>query len=453
MSRNGILVSAVALILTACSSHDLYDPEKVENLTKESYSENFVKAYPNVNLNRSWDLSHKQTAYMLPSSTSSQHAATRAQSYTVTPGEAYEVDNSTLQWLKNKLVEQRNNSALGSPFYMKVPDNGFTIVPIYQGRANLIWELHAVIDGVDVKVWEKSQDLWLKTKANQTDWTRVYDITNDELYRCTLNATSVKATTYTFNNLPAGADMYFYLLVTSCKQGKEKEYKDFIGRQQSSLNGMMLALKDCPRPANIDEDNEVMIIGCEDVDTKKSDWDMNDVVFMVYGKPYVPQPLTIEEGTPITKKTTVRYLIEDLGSTDDFDFNDIVIDVSDVWTSTPKYTNGILTSWTDTDFHQEAVIRHLGGTLPFILKIGDTELPEMQGELDVDVNQVFPVTGWDKDAHNIGVKVRSAQSKTIYNNVVFPKAGEAPMILAVDPTVEWMEERSCVPESWFYIPE
>lgn len=448
-----IWISTVALLLAACSSHDLYDQEKADEIVKEQYSAGFVKAYPNINLNQSWDKSHKMPAYSLPSSAA--HApATRAASYTLTESEdAYEVDNSTLTWLKSKLVEQRNNRALGSPFYMKVPDNSFTIVPIYQGRANLIWELHAVIDGVDIKVWEKSKDLWLKTNANQTEWTPVYDLTTDELYRCTLNATSVKAKSYTFSGLPAGADMYFYLLVTSCKTGKENEYKDIIGKQQSSLNGMMLALNDCPRPANIDEENEVMIIGCEDVDRNNSDWDMNDIVFMVYGKPYVPQPLTIEEGMPITKKTTVRYMIEDLGSTDDFDFNDIVLDVSDVWTSTPTYTNGKLTSWTDSDFRQEAVIRHLGGTLPFILTIGDTELPEQRGELGTDPDRTFTVTGWDKEAHNINIKVRSKESSSVYHNVVFPKAGEAPMILAVDPTTLWMDERVSVPEEWFYLPD
>jgi hypothetical protein len=47
---------------------------------------------------------------------------------------------------------------------------------------------------------------------------------------------------------------------------------------------------------------------------------------------------------------------------------------------------------------------------------------------------------------------QSANSK-VYNNVTFPKAGEAPMIIAVEPTQAWMKERVSVPSDWFYIPE
>ena len=213
----------------------------------------------------------------------------------------------------------------------------------------------------------------------------------------------------------------------------------------------MLSLDDCPYPNNIEEGNQVMIVACEDTNVS-SDNDMNDAVFMVYGKPYVPGVETIEEGTPITKKTTVRYMIEDLGATDDFDFNDIVIDVSDICTSTPKYVNGLLDSWTDSDFRQEAVIRHLGGTLPFKLTIGSTELPEHKGVLGANPDEKYTVTGWNKDTHNISVRVKQSGSETVYNTLGFPKAGEAPMIIAVEPTVDWMEERTSVPESWFIIP-
>jgi len=181
---------------------------------------------------------------------------------------------------------------------------------------------------------------------------------------------------------------------------------------------------------------------------------MNDLVFMVYAKPDVPEPVVIEEGTPITKRSTVRYMIEDLGATDDFDFNDIVVDVADVCTTTPVYTTGVLDHWVDSNPRQEAVIRHLGGVLPFKLKIGNTELEEHLGVLGADPDEVYEVTAWDRNAHNISVQVRQkANVAGVYNNVTFPKAGEAPMIIAVEPTQGWMSERKSVPASWFYIPE
>lgn len=451
-----IVVVLTTVLLAACQSHDLFDEQAKERDVKAQYVENFSKSYPNVTLNQNWDYSNKNGAYSLPTSInrSAVTRATRGANYQLTAGGEYEVDNNTLTWMKEKLKDGKDNRSLGKPFYMKTPGNSFTIVPIYQGQASSVWELHAVIDGVDFKVWEKCQDVWVKKNEN-SDWQTVSSVSNTELYKSTDNVAAVKANSYTFENVPVGVEMYFYLVVTKVTNSK---YNYTVNSQMSSLNGMMLSLNDCPRPANIAEDNEVMIIGCEDVNDNtaqnvKSDNDMNDVVFMVYGKPEVPSTIEITEDMSIEKKVTVRYLIEDLGSVDDFDFNDIVVDVSEVWTSSPVYTNGVLSGWTDSDKHQEAIIRHLGGTLPFKLIIGSTELEEHEGVLGSDPDEKYEITGWDKDQHNISIMVKQSKNSTVYNNVVFPKVGEAPMIIAVEPTQEWMKERVSVPESWFYIPE
>ena len=443
-----VMMMLTAVLLTACTKTDLFDEGQLEKDTKKAYAENFTKAYPNVDLNQSWDYSHKNPAYSL---STSNHALTRAESFTLTQGSEYEVDASTLNWLKGKLKNGKNNRNLGKAFYMKAPANNFTIVPIFQGQASSIWELHAVINGVDIKVWEKCQDIWMKTSGSD-EWKSVSSVSTNELNKNTENATAVKAKTYTFNNVPAGADMYFYLTVTKVTNSK---YDYTINSQMSSLSGMMLSLSGCERPANIEEGNEITLIACEDVydhDNVKSDNDMNDVVFMVYGKPEVPTTTEIEDGQPIVKQTTVRYMIEDLGATDDFDFNDIVVDVTETALSTPHYNDDYTISWTDSEPTQKAIIRHLGGTLPFKLTIGNTELEEMQGVLGSNPNEEYDVTGWNKNTHNISVKVKQASNSTVYNNVAFPKSGEAPMIVAKDPQVEWMPERQHVPEDWFYIP-
>jgi hypothetical protein len=68
-------------------------------------------------------------------------------------------------------------------------------------------------------------------------------------------------------------------------------------------------------------------------------------------------------------------------------------------------------------------------------------------------DEVYDVTGWDKNTHNISVQVRQKENVDgVYNNVKFPKAGETPMIIAVEPTQAWMQERQSVPEEWFYVP-
>lgn len=453
------LILCAAILLTACAKNsDIFSDDNRQKSLKEAYSDNFRNTYPNVNLNQSWDYSLKVPTLSLPASGNASAPGRRASAvnYSWTEGEPYEVEQSTLDWMKQYLVESKDNRALGKPFYMKVPSNSFSIVPIFQGHAAAAWELHVVVDGVDMKVWEKSQNIWVKKTAN-ADWITLKQLNSNQEYQQTDAVAAVKATPYTFNNLPAGHDMYFYLKAT--KSGSiNGKVVCATGDEMSSLEGLMLSIEDeCPVPSNlVDEGYKVTIISCEDAKREGTDWDINDVVFMVYGKPEVPTTVEIEEGDPIEQKTTVRYMIEDLGATDDFDFNDIVVDVTDIITVSPIYVNGIFSEWSEPKTHrQEAVIRHLGGTLPFTLTIGNTQLPEIQGQLDVDPteNNVFAVSGWDYNSHNISVRVREKNNTGVYNDVRFPKAGEAPMIIAVEPTVGWMKERVQVPESWFFLPE
>ena len=152
---------------------------------------------------------------------------------------------------------------------------------------------------------------------------------------------------------------------------------------------------------------------------------------------------------PIAK----RYFIEDLGSKDDFDFNDIVVDVIQ-----------------DLQGNQKAIIRAMGGTLDFTLKIGDTEwtksvdgvtagyktstMYNTQG--DIVWNKVlaeFPVTGWNPATNNISVQVKSIASNNVIITIPFPKVGEVPMIIAFDTVVDWQKERESLPENWWTIQE
>lgn len=469
-----LTVILAAATFTACSSTDLYDPASVEQQTKQSYQENFSKKYAGVNMNQSWDYSTKQASYSLPAK--NNKARTRASEGSWSKEGWYEVDNSTLDWMHQQLTEGKDHRDLGSPFYMSVPATDFSIVPIYQGVASAVWNLHVVIDDVDYLIWGKSEEIEIKDVRNQ-DWHSVVQPTYEwggdgawweSLYNTDGSdkwtwipseggvrntVTNVRAIPRKFSGFPVGADMYFYLEIRTSGSNETLQMNN-VGAQESSLNGMMLALQDVPRPANIPEGYETMIIGCEDADLADSDWDMNDVVFLVYGQ-NIPKPIEITEGDPVVSTKTVRYMIEDLGDTDDFDFNDVVIDMVDVTEKTPVYTNGVLTSWIQVSHSQQAIIRHLGGVLPFTLTVGNTTLPELgsQSTFQTSPDLAFDVTGWDIDRHNISVEVRQKANATVYNHVTFPKAGEAPMIIAVDPTQEWMPERQSVPASWFYIPE
>ena len=467
-----MLMALVATSMVACSNNqDVFDGGAIEKTAKQSYAENFAKKYPNVDMNQNWDFSSK-TPYFSFSNNNGNHAGTRAAvSYDFTEGAKQEVDLSTVEWMKDNLKEGKPNRSLGKAFYMTVPGTEFTIQPIFQGEAGAVWDLHVVVNGVDILLWTKSQDIELQTEV-KSEWHSVVDEQAAEggweAQRNTLKATAVRSVPYTFKNLPVGADMYFYLDITTSGSGgwdwwdevKEEYhpwkmyYMNNVGDHMTSVDQMMLALQGFEKPSNVPAGYEYMLIGCEDANLADSDWDMNDVVFLVYGQK-IPKPIEITEGTTVYDSRTVRYMVEDLGSTDDFDFNDIVIDVTENKAKTPVYTNGVLTSWNEGETTQKAVIRHLGGTLPFLLTIGDKQLPEMGGQstFQTSPNTEFDVTGWNINSHNISVQVQQKDNQGVYNNVVFPKAGEAPMIIAVDPSQNWMPERQSVPESWFYIPE
>ncbi len=248
---------------------------------------------------------------------------------------------------------------------------------------------------------------------------------------------------------------------------------------------------------DLDGDFEYMVIGCEDAGAngKKSDNDYNDLVLLVVGK------------TLPTQTIKKRYMIEDLGSTLDFDFNDIVVDLTERVARTNE----------GKTYTQTAAIRHLRGTIPFRVTIGNNgkfgtedNLGKIMrghnsGGLEYDPSTAddikseyiwehkHVITGttktekdaslatlranyWNPDANNIYVEVwpsynsensqlsdvfwtggeasKEDNSNATGNNVQsrkiveFPKKGKVPYIIAVDPTVQWMDENISIPEFW-----
>lgn len=439
MKKNVKLWAMIGLpfLLASCmaGTEDLYNPSKADELLKSEYSAKFIAKYGEIAADYSWDATLAYPKYQ----------STRA---LVSDNKWYEVDNNTLDWLNDKLPESNNNKDLGKSFTMQVPHNQFTIVPIYQGKAGLEWEFHMVIGdetkAEDITVWKKSKDIQYKTKSSDENWKNVKDL-GVGTQQNTIDKAAVRAKEYTYDfSDRAGELMYFYLLITKEADGGAYAKK---GTKQSSLKNMMLALTDCPRPSNIDEENEVMIIGCEDANLVGSDWDMNDVVFLIYGDPKIPQPIEIID-EEIKEVKSKRYMIEDLGSTDDFDFNDIVVDVTQEIVKKLTTENGELVSTEEISRTQKATLRHLGGTIPFRLKIGDKVFDEMEGQMDVNPDKEYEITGWEPDKNNISVAVKDLNNGDIHE-LGFPGVGEAPMIIAVDTDVDWMEERVSITSEWF----
>lgn len=420
---------AGAGMMNSCSNDEYkFDEEYARKLAEAEFSANFVKEFGAIAPGQEWDFTAGSEYYLAGGATRATRAA-GAYNPTVSD-DYYNVESATLSWLNSKLKESTDNRSLGKPFAMSMPDNSFTIVPIYQGTAGMVWDLHMVVgtgeDAVDTKIWSKSEGI--EVSKNGKDWNKIDQGGN------TVGANNVRAKQFTFNDMPVGETIHFYLEIT---YGVDNWAK--TGAKQSSLAGMMLAL-DCPRPTNIPSDKEVMIIGCEDSNQNRSDWDMNDIVFMVIGNPKVPKKIEIEDNTVI-EKVEKRYMIEDLGVTDDFDFNDVVVDVKSERTVTYKIVNNVV-DYSKTvygEWKQKATIKHLGGQLPFTLKIGETTIADHPAGF-ADVNEEYEVKGWNAEANNISVTVRNSKSDAIYN-IGFPEPGKAPLIIATDTKQTWMGER------------
>ena len=447
--------------ISSCSKTDLYDEGKIaEKEAAEAaaehqkvvaeYEANFVKTFGAIDPNQSWDFSTGISYFSLPNSATK--AATRvAGSYTREDSEGYfKFPAATIQKLKTEFVEGEDNTAKGYPFAMTVPGNAFYIMPMYMGTSGGNFRLWMHVDGIenDILVWSKWQDMQVQGHAN-SQWKNVKDYDSD--HNC-VGVHAIRSKYYKFSGLPTNAVMYFYLEITETADGKPYDYNK-SGEKLASLNDYMRAysFSTSDLPENLPnvslENRQVMIIGCEDASNiNMTDRDYNDVVFMIFGEPYVPQTFKVEELSTTYKK---RYMIEDLGGTYDFDFNDIVVDVEETYKQEKTTDSQGKVTFSDPVLQgQKATIRHFGGILPFVLKVGDTTFEEMGSEATFkqDVNIEKVVTGWDRINNNISVTVRqSAGSQTAYQ-VNFPQTSAVPMIIATNTDVPWSAE--CVEFTW-----
>lgn len=472
-SSSIVMMLAAATAFVSCSHNDDFDENYVEKQKKAEFAANFIQKYGEVDANQSWDFTNDSHVFSLSKPMSTRAAATRA--VTADPAKYmsiqdwYEVDLNTVNWMTTKLTNGKNHRDLGTPFYMVVPENEFYVVPIFEGQADFVWTLHVVVDdydgngeSLDLRVWQKGENIQQKTSQNP-EWADIKGGAKEK-YNNTESATELRAKPIAINlSSFKGKKMYLYLENT--KEGEPRN-------PASSLAFKMLALNIPAEsmPNNIDESYKKMIIACEDqaID-KKSDHDYNDVVFMIYGKPDIPDVKVLEE--PIYDTFSKRYMIEDLGSTDDFDFNDVVVDVYDITNKTAVYEikdgKKEFKEWKDVHNSQKAIIRCMGGTIDFTLNVGNTSWTKSESDYPVsqmlntgkdgpvNYNAVlaeFDVTGWDFKTNNVSVVAGSKASGDV-KTITFPKKGEVPMIIAFDVNDyrKWMNERQSIPAEWFTV--
>lgn len=248
--------------------------------------------------------------------------------------------------------------------------------------------------------------------------------------------------------------------------------------KKSSLSHEMIIL-DCSRPNNVNSDWDVMVIGCEEGDHTNKDY--NDLVFMVIGRP-LPEIFEYTSGQDVVTSYKKQYMVEDMGSAVDWDFNDIVIGVKHDIKRTLSESGGYVSGMTVTN-NTKATVRYFCGTIPLRVKIGNTYIPgpNESGWIDdptavkattlklgIDwperaedpgnvkgwspTEKEISVSGYDPDQNNITVWAKQGKDKNVNQGewkVSFPKTGDTPYIIATDLTIPWMDEGDNIPDTWW----
>ena len=472
--KNLLLMGSMAIMgvaFVSCSSNlELFDEGAAAKKQDADYAANFVKRYGPIDPNQTWDFSTDTPTYSLFSSGSSTRAAASVETanFDCTVGSKY-IQKEVSSWMFENLPKGQNNSAQGKKFAMVIGENDFTIVPLFQGCASYYWQLWMEVEGLGKQlVWSKGDDLKFRKADTNDEYTDVGK--GKEGMDSNKGPFEVMAPTYTYSNLPTGKSMAFFLKVWKNGYSQYENYeKDPLNAAyqpiiNSSVDSWMLDLQGAPVPEGLPEGYTATIIGCEDA--KSGDSDFEDLVFMVYGKP-VPPTKRVEN---LIQQKVKRYFIEDLGETDDFDFNDVVVDIAYDRKKFTYFYEGASTQPYQTleeSLPNQGIVRAAGGTLDFQILIGSTVVwtkstvkpkTEMVNTQEgYNRNYVlgeFEATGFNPSGNNISVNVetRGTNEDPVYVKIPFPEKGEAPKIVAVPEDTGWMTERTKVPVEW-YIPK
>ena len=455
-------VMGVAFI--SCSNENLYDENGYQKQKDEAYTSNFEKRYGKIDPNQTWDFTTDTPSYSAVSGSTTRAAASPETADFTCQVSHMNIQPAISQYIIDNLPKGQNNSSKGRKFQMVVGENDFTVVPLFQGNASYYWELWLTVDGVgEYKIWSKGEDLKYRKAGTTGEFQTVgigqvgMDADNGPY--------EVYAPTYTFDNLPTGHAMYFSLRVW-------KSHDKFLAYEQNPLNeanhpiisssvdAWMIDLQNAPVPNGLPDGYTATIFGCED--NQHGDNDFEDLVFMVYGKP-VPPTKRVDR---VIEQKSKRYIMEDLGETDDFDFNDVVFDIFyDRTEITYYYDSPQATVPYKTERNalaNKGVVRAAGGTLDFEIqiagkgvwtkssKVNKTNMINTQSGYNLYyVLDEFDATGYIASQNNVSVVVESRGNNEGVHTIPFPEAGVAPKIVAVPITTKWMNERVKVPVDWF----
>ena len=410
-----VTMMAGTVVLSSCSSKGeeySYSPEKAHEFIEKDYKSAFIQKYGEISPFETWDLSQR-------GSTLAGFAGTRGNK-----GQS-----------SNLVQDMASTESYG--YYLNYSNNESKIAKLFNNN----WgDIVAEFGKVQPTAWAPSGKIIFS----------VVGVSRDD-------ASSAKYFTWGVANTPEGD---LYLRQSSPDNGKNAKIGNSAEKHTSSLD--FSQIPDGARwfTASSDKkkvdlssaynqtitDFKIVTMTIDGVSytfwgfkCDKTNPDYTNLVLWVKEIPTVPVPV-------ISK----RYMVEDLGGSYDFDFNDVVFDVI-------KYSDG----------SQKCYVRALGGTLDVTIKVAnnswtkrqDYTITEMLNTNPIDPNlclKEFDATGWDGDNSKVSVIVEgndkaAGGETTYYWAVPFPAQGEAPLIVAtMYGSKTWMLERQSVPNvQWF----
>lgn len=471
------------VLLVGCQEDNL--GVKQQEVFTTAYDRNFTNTFGEVNPGQSWDFTRGTTDEF------ESIATVTDANY---PGETFfQVPNALTAWMQANLVDGTDNSFMTQPFAMVAqPDQIFEIVPIYLGNHNNdAWKLHMVVvnpDGSvkeDITLWDKAHSNGnrraphgIQTYNGGSGWGWF----NNNGSTMSSNTTAVRAVPVLVDCAACGVteentSIYFYMQYNNQKR-------------TSISNPPALAAIDFDLAANagIDRpDYESMLIGFD----ATGNYEYNDVVWLITG--WIPQVAhdEFEETVTVAK----RYMCEDMTNTGDYDFNDIVVDMTQV--SLYKYdvdpTTGVATLMDGYPYvSQHAELTYLCGVIPSQVLIGGEPLfnkvtnptderqtlAELQSgtvagaktwwENPSDMRGISSAIskgsktptdeadlGWDPETNNISIAVWTSKEAAASASpseawvATFPESGEVPFIIATRQNVSWLGEGATATAEWF----
>jgi hypothetical protein len=487
-----IALSAITAFMSCSKDIEAFNASAIEEKQKNDYTSSFVAKYGPIDPNQSWDFTTGERRLATRGATT---ISTTIMENGISWGDVSKIKtvkqddadawNHTNIVIENDNATEKNGALLnamvkalpegvgrtGQSVVLVAPSSGFWIYPLFSGGL-LTYDLKVKVGNQEpVTVFTKD---WINFQT-VNGMKKVINKNGEYVEDGTVNMKGI------YIEAPVGTAIEVYIDNIYCytKAAGNDAYEKAFPSPAGTTNGraIYVDIDKGIRPeiegVTLKENAVIKYIGIEDISAGAplpGDNDFNDLVLAVIGDPDVPQEKIITENQyEVTTCRAKRYMIEDLGAIGDFDFNDVVIDVEEYTVYTHKVTseNGVMTSdeiISTTTAPTKAFIRALGGTIDFELHIGDTKWVKSESEYNtatmyntqgtIDYTKAlaeFEVTGYNYDNNNITFHANGKDGK-LYT-VTFPKKGEAPMMIAVDPTQKWMNERVSVPKSWFYLPE